>query len=173
MKTQNPIAVATIVEERDLTIQLSRCVELYTSGIFQGNSIFIQSAFIEILIRLNDLLQFLKGKGQEIDFTDDVKVTEEITDITDLVRKLRNAACHDRTSGESDVGSNRFVFNRIVGKSPRAIQIGNLVIGSEYDDDIAYFYGDKLIYLHRHIGRLLNEINEKLRLLQNSNSSGS
>ncbi|KKK51195.1 hypothetical protein LCGC14_3117390, partial [marine sediment metagenome] len=156
----------SILEERDLNLQLRRCVELYSSGIFQGASIFTQSAFIEILIRLNDLLQFFKGKGQRIDFTDDVKKAEEITDITDLVNKLRNAACHDRTSGESGVDSNRFVFNRIVGKVPKAIEIGNLVIGSEYDDDIAYFYGDKLIYLHRHIGRLLNEINAKLVLLQ-------
>lgn len=148
---------------QDLKSQLRRCAEIYTSGILQNSSsIFTQSAFIEILIRLSDLLQYLSSIGQRIDFTDDVKVTDDIKDVTALVTKLRNAACHDRTSGETEVQTNKFIFNRIVGKMPQAIKIGDLVLGSDYNDDIAYFYGDKLIYLNRHIGRLINEINSKL-----------
>lgn len=146
-----------------LEYELKRCIDLYTSGILHApNSIFTQSVFIEILVRLNDILQSLNATGKRISFTDDVS-GEGVNDITDLVNKLRNAACHDRTSGESMIKGNTFIFNRIVGRMPNAIKVGkDIVIGSNYNDDIAYFYGDKKIYLERHIKRLLDEISKKL-----------
>lgn len=144
-----------------LKSELRRCIELYTSGILHSpNSIFTQSVFIEFLIRLNDILQALSHMKKRIEFTDDISGMK-VKDITDLVNKLRNAACHERTSGETQFEGNTFIFNRIVGRV-NAIRIGNKTIGSEYNDDIAFFYGDKKIYLERHIKRLLNEINDKL-----------
>lgn len=146
----------------DLKFEHKRCIELYTSGVLHhASSIFTQSAFIEIIIRLNDILQALDKRGTRVDFKEDIS-GKGICDITDLVNKLRNAACHERTSGEKKVESITFVFNRMIGKIPNAIKIGELTLGSDYEDDIAFFYGDKRIYLIRHIERLLNEINNVL-----------
>lgn len=49
------------------------------------------SALIEFLIRLNDLLQKCKNSGLSVDFSDDIA---DGLDVTDLVSKLRNSACH-------------------------------------------------------------------------------
>ncbi len=148
-----------------LKYDLKRCIDLYTSGILHSpNSIFTQSVFVELLIRLNDILQALSQKKKRINFTDDVS-GKGVKDITDLVNKLRNAACHDRTSGETKIGTNTFIFNRIVGRMPNVIKINNIIIGSDYNDDIAFFYGNKKIYLERHIKRLIHEINDKLKPL--------
>ncbi len=143
-----------------LKYELKRCIDLYSSGILHSpNFIFTQSVFIELLIRLNDILQTLSHRGKRIKFADDVS-GKGVKDITDLVNKLRNAACHERTSGETKFEGNTFIFNRIVGRI-NAIKIGDKVIGSDYDD-IAFFYGDKKIYLERHVKRLLSEINDCL-----------
>jgi hypothetical protein len=157
-----------IKEKFELTVmqyELKRCEELYTSGILQNsNYIFSQSVFIEMMVRLNDLLQWLRKNGQRISFKDDVS-GKGIIDITDLVNKIRNAACHERTSGEGKIDSIIFVFNRVVGKGT-ILEFGKVTIGSDYADDIAFFYGDKKIYLIRHIQKLLNEIHDKLELIK-------
>lgn len=148
-------------EKFQIRQQLNRCIEIYSSGVLYGDSILAQSALVEILIRFNDILQFLSSKKLRITFKDDVG-GKGISDITDLVNKLRNAACHERTSGESDFANNRFVYCRFLGGAKMKMADGSMY-GSDHPDDIAFFYGDKRIYLNRHIRRLLEEIDKILK----------
>ena len=155
-------------QKRELLSELQRCMELFNSQIFINHQVFTQSAFIEILIRLNYILQGLNKKNNRIIWADDVKADQSTKDITDLIHRSRNAACHS-DSPENYIGNSsmKFVFNTFAGKCPNAIQIGqNISIGNEYQDDIAFYYGDKRIYLIRHIKRLLEELPNEINKLK-------
>ncbi len=142
-----------------LKFELDRCKEIFKLNILESNHILCQSAFIEILIRLNYILQSLDGIGKRISWKEDIRAGS--TDITELVNNIRNAACHS-DSNLNKIGNAIFTFNRIVGCVPHTIKIGNTTIGSNYTDDIAFNYGDYIIYLKRHIKRLLDELTKIL-----------
>lgn len=137
--------------------EISRIKTLIDSRVIESDFPFAESAFIEILIRLHDLLQLLDGEGKRITFTDDVDIQNGVNDITDLVSKLRNAVCHVR-SGNRRIDTNTFVFNRFIGHVPNGIKMGAIVMGCNYKDDIAFYYGPYRIYLNRHIKKLIAEI---------------
>lgn len=101
-------------------------------------------------------------------WSDNVQVDQNIKDITDLVNNLRNAACHSDSSINYISNSGiKFVFNTVVGKFPNAFKIGeNISLGNEYQDDIAFYYGEKRIYLVRHIKRLLEELPNEINKLK-------
>ncbi|MDP2690928.1 MAG: hypothetical protein Q8O95_00795 [bacterium] len=146
--------------KRELLQEIQRCVELFASKVLEDRSLFTQSAFIEILIRLNFILQELHKKKKRIIWSDDVRQNEKINDITDLLNHLRNAACHSDSIRNYITNTQvKFVFNTFKGKCPQAIQLGeNLFLGNEYEDDIVFYYGDKGLYLKRHIKRLIEEL---------------
>lgn len=156
------------LQKRDLLMDVQRCAKLFDSQVFTQHQIFTQSAFIEILVRLNYILQELSKKNSRIAWTDDVQANENIIDITDLVNNLRNAACHsDSPRNYISNSSIKFVFNTFAGKCPNAVKIGeNISLGNEYQDDIAFYYGDKRIYLVRHIKRLLEELPNEINKLK-------
>src|SRR3989339_219601 len=147
--------------KRDLLMETQRCVELFNSQIFTNRSIFTKSAFIEVLIHLNYILQKLSKKNNRIVWDDDIQNTK---DITDLVNKLRNAACHS-DSDENYISDTavKSVFNVVYGVCHNSIVIGDTgALRNDYKDDIAFYYGDKRIYLIRHIERLLEELPDKI-----------
>jgi len=154
--------------KRDLLSETQRCAELFNSQVFANHQIFTQSAFIEILVRLNYILQELSKKNNRVVWTDDVQTDQNIKDITDLVNNLRNAACHsDSPRNYISNSSIKFVFNTFAGKCPNAVKIGeNISLGSEYQDDVAFYYGDKRIYLVRHIKKLLEELPNEINKLK-------
>jgi len=154
--------------KRELLSETQRCAELFNSQVFVNHQIFTQSAFIEILIRLNYILQELSKKNNRIIWADDVQTDQNIKDITDLVNNLRNAACHSNSPRNYISNSSvKFVFNTFAGKCPNAVKIGeNISLGNEYQDDIAFYYGDKRIYLVRHINRLLEELPNEINNLK-------
>lgn len=156
------------LQKRNLSIEAQRCAELFNSQVFAQHQIFTQSAFIEILVRLNYILQELSKKNNRIIWADDVQTNQNIEDITDLVNNLRNAACHsDSPRNYISSSSIKFVFNTFIGKSPNAVKLGeNISLGNEYQDDIAFYYGDKRIYLVRHIRRLLKELPNEINRLK-------
>ncbi len=156
------------LQKRELLSETRRCAELFNSQVFTKHQLFTQSAFIEILIRLNYVLQELGKKNNRIVWVDDVQIDQNIKDITSLVRYLRNAACHsDSKKNYISNSSIKFVFNTFVGKLPNAIKAGkNISLGNEYQDDIAFYYGDKRIYLVRHIKRLLEELPNEINKLK-------
>ena len=120
------------------------------------------------MICLNDLLSKIdnvttdSGENFRVAFTDNIELIEDdIGDITDLVSRIRNAACHMssdiRIVNEPEVGGVvSFVFNIVEGKS-RIKVINDFVIECEFEDDIAIYYGVLRIYLKRHIHRALDE----------------
>jgi len=154
--------------KRDLLSEAQRCAELFDSQILTNHSIFTQSAFIEVLVRLNYILQELSKKNNRIIWVNDVQTDQNVKDITGLVNNLRNAICHsDSSRNYISKSSIKFVFNTFVGKCPNAIKIGeNISLGNEYQDDIAFYYGDKRIYLARHIKKLLEELPNEINKLK-------
>lgn len=154
--------------KRDLQCEMQRCAVLFDSNVLADHTTFTQSAFIEVLIRLNYVLQKLADHSIRINWTDDVQVVQNIGDITDLVNNLRNAACHsDSPSNYISNTTIKFVFNTFVGRNPNAVQFGqSQTLGNEYKDDIAFYFGDKRIYLIRHIKRLLEELPNVINNLQ-------
>ena len=156
------------LQKRDLLSETQRCAELFNSQIFTNHQIFTQSAFIEILVRLNYILQELSKKNNRIIWADDVQTDQNIKDITDLVNNLRNAACHsDSLRNYIGNSSIKFVFNTFAGRCPNAVKIGdNISLGNEYQDDTAFYYGDKRIYLVRHIKKLLEELSNEINKLK-------
>lgn len=153
--------------KRELFSEMQRCAELFNSHVFTNHQIFTQSAFIEILVRLNYILQELSKKNNRVVWADDVQTDKNIKDITDLINNLRNAACHSDSPRNFISNSNiKFVFNTFAGKCPNAVKIGeNISLGNEYQDDTAFYYRDKRIYLVRHIKRLLEELPNEINKL--------
>lgn len=138
---------------------------LLNTGVFNAPILrpFQEPVFVSIILKLDDLLQKFRILNQRINFKDDVSSD----DITDLVNKIRNAICH-LNSGENLLdkeSQTKFVFSMLIGKV-NAIKIGdNVVAKSDYDDDIAFFYGEHRIYLKRHLIHVLNEAIELERKL--------
>lgn len=129
---------------------------LLSTGIFSTTILrpFQEPVFVSIILKLDDLLQKFRILDERVNFTDDVASG----DITDLVNNIRNAVCHLSSSENILDKENqiKFVFNIAIGKGS-IIQIGEKIVGSDYDDDIAFFFGENRIYLKRHIIRLLKE----------------
>ena len=147
--------------------QIKKCIDLFNSGIFfDMKSPFREAAFIQLMINLNDALQFLSQHNKRITFSDHIKKknTDKIMDITDLVNTLRNASCHNK-SNNRNIENSILSFCTFYGKMPNAIKIGDIILGCDFEDDIVYAYGENLIYIHRHVRRLLELIPNECRSL--------
>ncbi|HEY0057345.1 MAG TPA: hypothetical protein VGB63_18490 [Pedobacter sp.] len=122
---------------------------------------FKQSVFIEVLIIMKDLLIKAHKVDRRVAFTDDVIPNDnprgKIVDVTDLINNFRDAACHI-DSFRREVESCVFSYNEIRGRVPNAIVINDVVIGSDYEDDIAYAMGSNRMYLKRHLERAYEEL---------------
>ena len=71
--------------KRDLLSETHRCAKLFSSQIFTKHQILTQSAFIEILIRLNYILQELRKKNSKIIWADDVQTDQTDQNIKDIL----------------------------------------------------------------------------------------
>lgn len=140
---------------------IERIDELLATQIFWKPTIenekFHDSAFIEILILLRDLMYQSEKYVQRISFIDDILLEEKIVDITDLIKYLRDALCHlDSDNHLFDKEQmHQISFCGIKGKGNFA-KIGDVTLSSDYDDDICFFFGRQKIYLDRHIVRAFN-----------------
>lgn len=146
----------------EIKLDLERLGAILSSGIFQSANQkhpLLQSAITELLVCLNDLLQKCRAEGKRIDFNDDVNVTDKVKDVTDLINKMRNAACHI-PSGDRDFktergcGTNMFLVG--YGDTSGVIIAGE-VLGGIYSDDVFIGYGGHLVYINRHVVRAINE----------------
>ena len=140
------------------------CVDVFNSGTLKSPVFKYKDAvFTKLLILMSDILMFLDGNKKRINTKKYLK-GHGVKDVTDLICKTRNAACHIRTSGENQIDTNKFICCIIFGKG-KAVEFGNASIESEFNDDIAYCYGDKVVYLNRHIKTVLEEIPKRLNEL--------
>lgn len=147
----NPESLS-ISDIQDIQIDVHRVEELLDCGIFQirnhRNPLF-QSAFIEFMLLLRDLLAKLVKANARLTWTDSVIANKYVKDITDLVSSIRDAACHsDSFKRHLDTNQNRASFGVMAGKGC-LMQIDELKLESEYSDDVAFFYGKNRIYLIR------------------------
>lgn len=144
---------------------IERMDELTSCGIFQPENskhILFQSAFIEMLIVLRDLMYKSNKYAQRISFTDDVCISKKIKDVSDLIKYVRDAMCHpDSDNHYIEVGNIKSTFNVVFGQGT-ILKINDYEQTSLYKDDICFFFGSKGIYYKRHILRAYHEAKANL-----------
>lgn len=138
----------------DIQTSIRKCQELFNSGIFSSAGIsnpLFEPGVITLLINLNDLLGKSSKDGKRVTITDHVEISDKINDVTDLIRECRNAACHIGSGEHLYEGLGKFTFNVISGLSPNAFHLNGVNLGCDFADDIAVYYGEKRVYLRRHL----------------------
>jgi hypothetical protein len=102
-----------------------------------------------------------------IDFDDDVVKTDEIEDVTDLIKYVRDALCHlDSDNHYLETGNIKASYNIAYGKV-NLLSIGEFKQISDYEDDVCFFFGSQKIYLKRHIVKAFEIAKDKLLPLLN------
>jgi|SRR3989344_3852598 len=133
--------------------------QLIDTGVFNADvlNIFREPVFVSIILKFNNLLQKFSQLENRIVFKDDISVGD--IDITELIRRVRNAIGHLDSNENmlNDESQCKFVFNVVSGKMQNAFVINGKSYGSDYEDDIAVFYGEYRIYLKRHIVKAFQE----------------
>ena len=155
-----PIDKENFFVKSQIEISIHHIEKLLHTGVFSAPilSDFQEPVFLSIVIKLDDLLQKLSQLGERVDFNDDIASG----DVTDLANKIRNAMNHP-TSGEHILDKQAQVkatFCVAMGKGTM-MEINGKKIGSDYDDDVAIFFGEHRMYLKRHLVRALNEAKQK------------
>lgn len=149
----------------DIQTDISRIEELLQTEIFLPANIrhpLCKSAFIELLICLRDLMYKAEKYSSRINFDDDVLKTDKILDVTDLIKFIRDSLCHPDIPHHYLVkGKIKATYNITFGKC-NIIQYDDIIIKSDYEDDICFFFGEQKIYFKRHILRAFKEAKEKL-----------
>jgi hypothetical protein len=134
------------------------------------NHPLLESAFIETVIRLNQLNISANEIGKRISFKDDLRIFPGVGDITSAVKEYRNAVCHisheahfiapDGTPKgprlKKGVAYSQISFSVIFGKRVM-MKTPQYTIESEYDDDVCFIFGAHRLYLRRHIVRNFQE----------------
>lgn len=135
------------------------CQSIFDSGILSSDGArtpYFQPSVVYLLINLNDLLQKAAANSTRIAFSDHIEAVTGVNDVTTLVNKCRNAACHIG-SKEAHLDAGRFRFNVVFGHFPNAMVINGVHYGSDFADDIALFYGQHRLYFRRHALRAFEE----------------
>ncbi|MDD3940355.1 MAG: hypothetical protein PHQ01_02145 [Candidatus Pacebacteria bacterium] len=143
------------------------------TGIFDSKNIghpLMESAFIDLIIKLRDLLYKSEKLGKRINFKEDVIILKDdsgkevVKDITDAVKYVRDAACHINSLNHTLNKNIVFTFNITHGKV-NLMSMPGMTLTSDYEDDICFFYGEQKLYLNRHIVRAYEEAKNFLRSL--------
>lgn len=155
----------TPLECQDCEHDARRIHELLSCGIFDqknNNHLLRPSALIELMICLRDLLYKAEKYAGRVAFTDDIETNNYVKDITGVVTAIRDACCHiDSFKAHLDGNFNRGRFLTFYGKG--VFMKGNdFELKSDYDDDIAIFFGANRLYMKRGIVRAFEEAVAKL-----------
>lgn len=122
-----------------------------------------ESAFIELMICLRDLMKKAEDHATRISFKDDINTDKDTKDVTDTIRHVRDAICH-LNSGKRhvDQNQNKVSFCSMAGKGCM-MKIGDIELKSDYDDEVCFFYGKHRLYLKRHIIRAFSEASQLIK----------
>jgi len=122
------------------------------------------SALIELVICLRDLLWKADHYGVRVAFTDDVMANAYVKDVTDAVTAVRDACCHiDSFKKLFDKSGNRGAFITVSKtRGMAAVTLGGVSLRNDYEDDTAFFFGPNRLYLRRHIVRAFGEARRNL-----------
>ncbi|WP_186200854.1 hypothetical protein [Burkholderia gladioli] len=119
---------------------------------------FFEPSFVFVIINLNELLQRASSEKRRVSFTDFVDMVDGVDDVTTLINHIRQAVCHIH-SPQNNLGKAYFRFNSVAGKRKFG-RVDDVLIECEFEDDVAFFYGKKRVYLRRHIVRALKEVGD-------------
>ncbi|ROH89119.1 hypothetical protein ED208_11965 [Stagnimonas aquatica] len=139
--------------KQELSISFLRIEEVRTSGILTSDGVkspLFKSAITELLIYINDMLQKADAMGLRITLADHLPAWTSVPDVTELVARCRDAACHV-SAGQEFFERNKFSFALVVGLVPEAVKIDGTLRGSDFEDDIALFFGGYRLYLRRNL----------------------
>lgn len=152
-------------DRSDIESSIARIEEILACGIFapeKSENVLFRAAFIEVLIALRDLMYKSEKYSSRIDFSDDVQQQHGISDVSDLIKYVRDALCHpDSSNHYIEKNIVQATFNVAFGKV-NLLKIGDFEQVSEYPDDICFFFGSQRIYLQRHVTRAFEEAKKKL-----------
>lgn len=158
----------------DIESAIHRIDELLSCGIFQqqnSHNVLFRAAFIDLLIALRDLMYKSEKLSSRIAFVDDVKKTDKIKDVSDLIKYFRDALCHpDSENNYIEVENIKSTFNVAFGKA-NLLKIGDFEQSSQYPNDICFYFGSQGIYLKRHIMRAFEEAKSNLLPIIGTNPS--
>ena len=144
---------------QDIRTDCHRIDEILATGIFERKNIrnpLMQSAFVELIIHLRDLMAKCRNEGVPVEFSDDILLQGDISDVWDAVSAMRDAVCHITSHRRHfDSYGNRGIFfchgKGVITDTPECR------LESEYDDDLAVFYGRIRLYMNRNIVRAYEE----------------
>jgi hypothetical protein len=147
----------------DAVQAIRTCRSLMQSlGQYDLSETVYEACVVMLLVNLHDLLQAARAGGSPLVFSDYIDPREDASNITELVAKCRNAACHVWTKPASAqsalLQSTIYRFYRVAGYCPRATQFDDKVLGCDYHDDVAIYYGRYRLYLKRHVLRAVEEL---------------
>src|SRR5687767_2990686 len=123
----------------DIESAIRRIDEILSCGIFQppnSRNVLFRAAFVELLIALRDLMYKAEKFASRIAFDDDVKKTESVNDVSDLIKYVRDALCHPDSENHYLEGGNiKSTFNVAFGKV-RVMKKWDFEQASKYEDDV-------------------------------------
>lgn len=152
----------------DILQDVDRIDKILRSNIFSDKNAhhpLVKSAFTELMICANDLTHKAIKYGSRVSFTDDVVVTPNIPDVTALIKFIRDAMCHIHIYNHFVVPDLiKASFFVMYGKGTHVpfVPDHGIVLVSDYEDDICFFFGLHKIYLRRHIVRATDEACQQL-----------
>ena len=140
-----------VSDEIEIYHDFSRISEILATNIFDINNLkhpLRESAFIELIICLRDLMAKCVKYDKRITFVDNVTkcndTGEKTKDITDVITHIRDAACHINS------------FKQV--SPPLRIMFSSIL----NDDDIVFCYGRHRIHFKGHILRAFKEAQTSL-----------
>lgn len=152
--------------KNEISQAIKKLDNILSSGIFSPNITthpLLEASFAYTLILLRDLIFKANQYGTtKVTFTDDVALDSKVKDIGGLIKYVRDAICHLDSKNHYLTNKTRASFNIAVGKC-NLMKVDDIEIKSSYEDDICYFFGDKGIYLNRHIKRAFEEAKTSLK----------
>jgi hypothetical protein len=160
-------------DKGEIEIAFRNIDSILGSGIFDprnGGSPLFRAAFVDLLINLRDLMYKTEKYAGRISFTDDVKVTEQVNDVSGLIKYVRDALCHpDSDNHYLEKGNIKATFNVCFGKGT-LLKMEDFEQSNPYPDDTCFFFGSQRIFLRRHVLRAYDEAKSKLvPLLRHAN----
>lgn len=157
----------------EIMTDISKINTIINTGIFDRENIghpLMESAFIDLIIKLRDLLYKSEKLGKRIDFKEDVVILKDdsgkevVKDITDAIKYVRDAACHIDSPNHILNKNIVFTFNIAYGKV-NLLSMPGMTLTADYGDDICFFYGEQKLYLNRHIIKAYEEAKNFLQPL--------
>ena len=160
-----------IRDRQDCERNIRRITQLIDSGIFNSDNCehpLQQSAFIDLIICMRDLMLKTEKYTIRVNFVDDVLTNGYVKDVTDAITATRDACCHiDSFKKNFDSNGNRGEYMVAYGKCS-LLRMGDFEAKGEYEDDIAVFYGRNRVYMRRHILRAFYQAQSQLQPLLQS-----